>query len=120
MIDLYNNNNLDYGVIWREEVNGYKYEAKICMNDKNLALDRGELAVYAMCDNNQIPQGVHLELNERYDGEYYVDVYREGLYMLTEMMNGIDCEIYEDYFEMNDVDEDNVQPEDIARIFHMN
>jgi len=116
MINLYNNKNLDYGVIYNEEVNGYKYQAKICMNDYNLNIDTGALATYAMCVNNKIPQDIHLDLNESFGGQYMVDVYREGLYMLTAKMDEIDCEIYENYFEMNDVDEDNVQPEDIARI----
>ena len=87
-INPYNNNNLDYGVIYSETVDGHKIDCKIEMTDSNIEIDHnGMLTLISMTPNNKLPANVHYSVNDNFsdysdkliiqtwiNGHYFADI----------------------------------------------
>ncbi len=68
--NIFNNDDLSVGVIYEENLGNKNLKFKLMMNDKNIELDNGLLSVYSFRPHKNIPENIHLDLNELWDGEF--------------------------------------------------
>lgn len=90
--NIFNNDNLDVGVIFKEEFKGNTIKCKLFMNDDNLKMDNGILSIYCLMDNDRMAENIHLSLNDNFNGEYWVKVYLNDEYICEKRLCYVDCD----------------------------
>jgi len=106
--NLYNNDDLNVGVIWTETFEGNTVKCKLFMNNDNFEMDNGILSVYCVMANDNMPENIHLTLNDVWEGMYFIKVYlNDELYKVCRMADVNSDEIWEDFkFEKEDLIEE--------------
>lgn len=96
--NIFNNDDLNVGVIFKDEFEGNTIKCKLFMNDENIEMDNGLLSIYCMMDNNKMPENVYLSLNDNYNGDMFVKVYFNDKYCYDKRLGEVDCdEMWMDY-----------------------
>jgi len=73
--NIFDNNDLSVGVIYEETLGNKNLKFKLVMNDENIEMDNGLLSIYCMMKNENIPENIHWDLNDLWNGDFIVKVY---------------------------------------------